>query len=122
MFAPLTERFTQLFRRLRGHGVITPEHLREAGEALRAALLQADVHHAVVDRFLKAVESAAVGQEVTKGQRPVDHYLRIVHAELARVLGGATPQLALSGKPPIVILCVGLQGSGKTTTVAKLAA
>lgn len=122
MFPNLTERFQTVFRNLRGRGVIAATHLAEANAGLRAALLAADVHHDVVAKFLVAVEAAAIGREVTQGLQPVEQYLRIVHEELTRVLGGAARSLTLSGKPPVVILCVGLQGSGKTTTVAKLGA
>lgn len=122
MFTHLTERFQAVFRNLRGRGVIHATHFAEANVALRSALLAADVHHAVVETFLAAVEAAAIGQAVTEGLRPVDHYIRIVRDELTKTLGATARPLNLSGKPPVVILCMGLQGSGKTTTVAKLGA
>ncbi len=121
MFQHLTDRMQSLFRRLRGHGVLTEKHLREVSAELREALLAADVHHTVVDQFVAQVDAAALGQEVVKSLSPADLYLKIVFEALTTALGGATEKLTFGSKPPVVIMLVGLQGSGKTTTAAKLA-
>ncbi len=121
MFEGLTGRFQKLFQRLRGHGVFTDALLREANAELRQTLLEADVHHAVVDSLLARVAEATVGIELLKNVAPADQYLKIVHEALTEVLGGTTTKLNFGGRQPVVMMIVGVQGGGKTTSIAKLA-
>jgi signal recognition particle subunit SRP54 len=123
MFEQLGERLDGVFRRLKGRGVITPPMLREGMREVRRALLEADVNFHVARDFLKRVEERALGEKVLESVRPADQIVKIVHDELIEVLGGASAESGLSeaAVPPSVIMLVGLQGSGKTTTAGKLA-
>lgn len=123
MFEQLGDRLDDVFRRLKGRGVITPPMLREGLREVRRALLEADVNFHVARDFLKRVEERALGEKVLDSVRPADQVVKIVHDELIEVLGGASAGsgLAEAAVPPSVIMLVGLQGSGKTTTAAKLA-
>ena len=123
MFEQLGERLDDVFRRLKGRGVITPPMLREGLREVRRALLEADVNFHVARDFLKRVEERALGEKVLDSVRPADQVVKIVHDELIEVLGGASAGsgLAEAAVPPSVIMLVGLQGSGKTTTAGKLA-
>ena len=123
MFEQLGDRLDDEFRRLKGRGVITPPMLREGLREVRRALLEADVNFHVARDFLKRVEERALGEKVLDSVRPADQVVKIVHDELIEVLGGASAgsELAEAAVPPSVIMLVGLQGSGKTTTAGKLA-
>lgn len=122
MFEQLGDRLDGVFRKLKSRGVLTPPMLREGLREVRRALLEADVNFKVTKDFLKRVEERALGETVLKSVRPGDQVVKIVHDELVQVLGGAgSGQLARSAVPPTVVMLVGLQGSGKTTTAAKLA-
>jgi signal recognition particle subunit SRP54 len=121
MFDRLTDRLAAVFRRLRGHGTLTEENITEALREVRLALLEADVHFTVVKEFLERVRSRAVGQEVLKSLTPGQQVVKVVHEELTALMGGGRAHLSLTGSPPVAVLLVGLQGSGKTTTAAKLA-
>ena len=123
MFEQLGDRLDGVFRRLKGRGVITPPMLREGMREVRRALLEADVNFHVARDFLKRVEERALGEKVLESVRPADQIVKIVHDELIEVLGGASAESGLSeaAVPPSVIMLVGLQGSGKTTTAGKLA-
>jgi signal recognition particle subunit SRP54 len=123
MFEQLGDRLDDVFRRLKGRGVITPPMLREGLREVRRALLEADVNFHVARDFLKRVEERALGEKVLDSVRPADQVVKIVHDELIEVLGGASAgsELAEAAVPPSVIMLVGLQGSGKTTTAGKLA-
>jgi signal recognition particle subunit SRP54 len=123
MFEQLGDRLDGVFRRLKGRGVITPPMLREGLREVRRALLEADVNFHVARDFLKRVEERALGEKVLESVRPADQVVKIVHDELIEVLGGASAEsgLAEAAVPPTVIMLVGLQGSGKTTTAGKLA-
>ena len=121
MFESLTERLQGIFKSLRGQGVLTEAHVDAALREIRLALLEADVHFKVTKQLLERVRARATGQEVLKSLSPDQAVLRVVRDELVEVLGGATSKpLAFAGAPPTVILMAGLQGSGKTTTSAKL--
>lgn len=120
MFASLSERFSGVIRRLRGHGVLTEKHLEAANAEIRNALLEADVHHSAVDTFLERVQIEALGQEIIKSLKPTDLYLKIVHDALIDTLGGTGTEFDWGGRVPAIVMLVGLQGSGKTTTAAKL--
>jgi signal recognition particle subunit SRP54 len=119
MFDSLSDRLQRVFKDLRGEGQLTEFHVDEALKAIRVALLEADVHLQVVKDFTAAVREKAVGTEVLTSLSPAQQVLKIVRDELTRILGGTNAGLALK-KRPSVILLVGLQGSGKTTTAAKL--
>ncbi|MCK5489439.1 MAG: signal recognition particle protein [Gemmatimonadetes bacterium] len=123
MFEQLGDRLDDVFRRLRGRGVITQPMLREGLREVRRALLEADVNFHVARDFLKSVEERALGEKVLESVRPAEQIVKIVHDELIEVLGGASAEagLAEAAVPPSVIMLVGLQGSGKTTTAGKLA-
>lgn len=121
MFEALTDKLDLTFKRLRGQGKISEKNIDDALREVRIALLEADVHFRVVKSFLEAVKSKALGQEVLSSLTPDQHFIKIVREELAALLGGRQQELDLKGAPPLVLMLVGLQGSGKTTTLAKLA-
>lgn len=121
MFDALGEKFERLFKRLRGEARITERNIEEALREVRLALLEADVNLQVVNRFVEALKAEALGQEVLASLTPEQHFIKIVHRELVRLLGGEPVSLDLSGAAPLVLMLVGLNGSGKTTTAAKLA-
>lgn len=122
MFEALAGRLDAVFDRLRGRGRLTPENIRESLRDVRRALLEADVNYAVARDFVRRVEERAVGVEVLKSLSPGQQLVRVVHDALVELLGGETAQLAESEQIPTRVVFVGLQGSGKTTTVAKVAA
>jgi signal recognition particle subunit SRP54 len=121
MFESLTEKLELTFKKLRGQGKITEKNIDDAIRDVRLALLEADVHIKVVKNFLDSVKAKAMGQEVLQSLTPDQQFLKIVRDELVELLGGEHQDLDLKTAPPVVIMLVGLQGSGKTTTVAKLA-
>src|SRR5207253_1498262 len=110
-----------LLLKLQGQGRITERNIEEALRDVRLALLEADVNVAVVRDFVEAVKRDALGEEVLRSLTPEQHFVKLVHRELVRALGGAPATLDLGGAPPVVVMLVGLNGSGKTTTTAKLA-
>jgi signal recognition particle subunit SRP54 len=121
MFESLTEKLELTFKRLRGQGKISEKNIDDALRDVRLALLEADVHVKVVKTFLDSVKAKSLGQEVLQSLTPEQQFLKIVRGELTDLLGGEHRKLDLKAAPPVVIMLVGLQGSGKTTTVAKLA-
>jgi signal recognition particle subunit SRP54 len=121
MFENLTDRLQKVFRDLRGYGRLTPENIDAALRQVRLALLEADVNFKVVKEFIAAISTRAVGQDVLESLTPGQQVIKIVHQELVELLGGQTEILKLDGRQPVVIMLAGLQGSGKTTTAAKLA-
>jgi signal recognition particle subunit SRP54 len=120
MFEALTQRLDAIFDRLRGAGRLTEENVQEALREVRVALLEADVNFKVVRGFVDRVRAQAVGQEVLRSVTPGQQVVKIVHAELVELLGGAAHRLTMAARPPTVVMLLGLQGSGKTTTAAKL--
>lgn len=120
MFDSLTNKLSSVFKKLRGHGKLSEQNINEAMKEVRLALLEADVNFKVVKDFMERIRSRAVGKEVLESLTPAQQVVKIVHEELISLMGGASNGLNLSYKPPIPIMLVGLQGSGKTTTVAKL--
>lgn len=120
MFENLTERLQEVFRRLQKRGVLREADVDEVLREIRLALLEADVHYKVVKDFIARVRERAVGAEVSKALSPAQQVIKIVHEELIATLG-EPGRLELRGPAPYVLMAVGLQGSGKTTTVAKLA-
>jgi len=121
MFDQLSEKFERTIRRLRGHGKITERNIDEALREVRLALLEADVNFQVVKDFLDRVREQAIGQEVLASLTPEQHFIKIVDRELANVMGGQAVALDLAAPSPVVVMVVGLNGAGKTTSAAKLA-
>jgi signal recognition particle subunit SRP54 len=121
MFDALTDRFNDVFRRLRGRVKITEENVREVMRDVRTALLEADVHIDVVKKFCNDVAEKAIGAEVIKTLHPDQVMVKIVHDELIGLMGPVDSRIPWVDNPPTIILMAGLQGSGKTTTCAKLA-
>jgi len=125
MFDSLSERLGTVFDRLRGRGALSETDVREAMREVRVALLEADVALPVARRFIDAVTEKAIGHDVLRSVTPGQQVVKIVHDELVEMLGGgdgaAAEELNFAARPPAVIMLVGLQGSGKTTTTAKLA-
>src|SRR4051812_26962409 len=121
MFASLSERLTQVLKNVTGRGRLSPENIQDTLREIRIALLEADVALPVVREFITAVEQKAVGAEITASLSPGQMLTRIVHDELVTLMGEQSLGLPLRVQAPAVILMAGLQGSGKTTSVAKLA-
>ena len=121
MFNSLTERLEATVRRLRGQAYLTDENIADALREVRMALLEADVALPVVRGFIEQVRQDAIGREIGKSLNPGQLLVKLVHDRLVTLMGSANAALNLAGAPPVVILMAGLQGSGKTTTTAKLA-
>jgi signal recognition particle subunit SRP54 len=121
MFEALTEKLELTFKKLKGQGKISEKNIQDALREVRIALLEADVNFKVVKTFLESVSAKAMGQEVMRSLTPEQHFIGIVRDELISLLGGEKQDLDLKESPPVVLMLVGLQGSGKTTTAAKLA-
>jgi signal recognition particle subunit SRP54 len=121
MFDALGDKLQNVLGGLRSRGKLDEETIAKALREIRLALLEADVNLAVVKDFTAAVKERALGQEVTRSLTPGQEVVKVVHEELTRVMGGGDSRLAFAGRPPTIILLVGLQGSGKTTAAAKLA-
>ncbi|MEJ2394634.1 MAG: signal recognition particle protein [Candidatus Thiodiazotropha sp.] len=120
MFDNLTERLGKVLNNLRGQGRLTEENIKETMREVRMALLEADVALPVVREFVEQVKQQATGEAVMKSLTPGQTLIKIVNDELIKVMGEANEELDLAAQPPAVILMAGLQGSGKTTSVAKL--
>lgn len=120
MFESLGERLQNVVSKIKGYGKITEENISEMTREIRLALLEADVNYKVVKEFINDVKQKALGEEVKRSLKPGDVFVKIVKDELTELLGGEKKDLNTSGNPAILML-VGLQGSGKTTTIGKLA-
>jgi signal recognition particle subunit SRP54 len=121
MFELLTEKLSKIFQGLKGKGRLSKENIQEALKQIRLALLEADVNYKVVKNLLEEIRQRALGQEVLESLTPGQQVIKIVSEELTRLMGEGRRELNLSGKEPLSLLLVGLQGSGKTTTAGKLA-
>src|ERR687895_2645752 len=121
MFDELSEKLEATFSRLRGRGVLSEADIKEGLREVRRVLLEADVNFQLTREFLERVEQKAVGIAALKTVSPGQQLVKIVHDELASMLGERREGLRLSTVPPTIVFMVGLQGSGKTTTAAKLA-
>lgn len=121
MFDSLADRLQSVFKKIRGHGRLDEKNIQEGLREVRLALLEADVNFKVVKDFVDRVKGRAMGQDVLASLTPGQQVVKIVHEEMVQLLGGTHLGLQLQGKPPVLIMLVGLQGSGKTTTAAKLA-
>jgi signal recognition particle subunit SRP54 len=122
MFDALSQRLGEVFRRLSGRGRITEDNVREVMDQVRTALLEADVNLEVAQEFCAAVLQDALGREVTRSLKPGQEMIGLVHDRLVELMGPVDPTIMLVEPPPTVIMMCGLQGSGKTTACAKLAA
>lgn len=120
MFENLGERLQNVVHKVKGYGKITEDNIKEMMREIRLALLEADVNYQVVKEFTTIVKEKALGEEVQKSIKPGDLFVKIVQDELTELLGGEKEELNTKGNPAILML-VGLQGSGKTTTIGKLA-
>ncbi len=121
MFDTLSDRLESVFKKLKGQGSLNEKNIRDAMREVRMALLEADVHLDVVKAFVARIREKAMGQEVMGSLTPGQQVIHVVHKELIHVMGGHNESLNLAAQPPVVVMMVGLQGSGKTTTTAKLA-
>src|SRR6476646_2308215 len=121
MFESLSDRLGSVFDKLRGRGALSEDDVRSAMREVRVALLEADVALPVARDFVDKVTEKAVGQEVLRSVTPGQMVVKIVHDALVETLGSETAELNLAVSPPVVIMMVGLQGSGKPTTTAKIA-
>ncbi len=120
-FEGLTEKLNATFKRLRGKGRLSENDVREAMREVRLALLEADVSYKVVKEFVSTVTERAVGSDVLDSLTPAQQVIKIVNEELTRLMGGASAKISMANNGPTVVMMVGLQGAGKTTTTAKLA-
>ncbi|MGC8926288.1 MAG: signal recognition particle protein [Myxococcota bacterium] len=121
MFENLTEKFSSVIKKLKGEGKITESNIQDAIKDVKLSLLEADVNYNVVKNFVDAVTRRALGAEVLGSITPDQQFVKIVHEELINMMGKDSTGVDLSGKPPVAIMMVGLQGSGKTTSAGKLA-
>lgn len=121
MFDNLSDRLRSATQALSGKGRITEDNVKDTLRQVRMALLEADVALPVVKQFIERVREQAVGEKVLTSLTPGQVFIKIIHAELTAVLGGASSPLDLRAQPPVVVMLAGLQGAGKTTTAAKLA-
>jgi len=121
MFDNLSEKLQRVFKNLRGEGKLTAENMDAALREIRVALLEADVHFRVVKQFVEQVKQKALGEEVLTALSPSQQVIKIVRDELTKMLGTHQSRLRFANEPPTVVLIVGLQGSGKTTSAGKLA-
>ncbi len=120
MFDKISEKINSSFKKLRGNAVISENNVLDALKEIRLSLLEADVNYKVVKELIDTIKEKAIGSEVLKSVSPTEQFIKIFNDELSKVLGGSTTDLNLKVKPPATILIIGLQGSGKTTTSAKL--
>jgi signal recognition particle subunit SRP54 len=121
MFEKLQERFESTFKKVRGYGKLTENNIKDTLREVRVALLEADVNFKVAKDFLERVREKAMGEEVLTSITPGQQFVKIVYDELCEVLGSANKPLDVAAAPPVPVMLIGLQGSGKTTTSAKLA-
>ncbi len=121
MFTQLTDKFDTIFRNLRGLGKITDTNIQQTVREIRRVLLDADVNFRVARDFINKVQDSALGTKVIKSVKPGEQFIKIIHQELIELLGSDVQPITFANKAPTVILMAGLQGSGKTTTCAKLA-
>ncbi len=121
MFESLSKRLESVFKTIRGQGRLTEANMREAMQQIRTALLEADVNFQVVKKFIADVQEAAIGEKVLDSVHPGQQIVKLVHDELVKIMGEKNAPLARASKAPTVLMMVGLQGQGKTTSAGKLA-
>ncbi|MGH9663079.1 MAG: signal recognition particle receptor subunit alpha, partial [Bryobacteraceae bacterium] len=121
MFENLSDKLQRVFKNLRGEGKLSAENMEAALREIRVALLEADVHFKVVKQFIEDVKKKAMGEEVLTALSPTQQVVKIVRDEMVKMLGAHQAKLRFANEPPSVLMIVGLQGSGKTTSTGKLA-
>ncbi|SDD47544.1 signal recognition particle protein [Sporomusa acidovorans] len=121
VFESLADKLQQTFKKLRGRGKLSESDVADALKEVRMALLEADVNFKVVKDLVAKIKERAIGQEVLESLTPAQHVIKIVNEELTNLMGGTQSRIAIASRPPTVIMLVGLQGAGKTTTAGKLA-
>ncbi len=121
VFESLADKLQQTFKKLRGRGKLSESDVADALKEVRMALLEADVIFKVVKDLVAKIKERAIGQEVLESLTPAQHVIKIVNEELTSLMGGTQSRIAIASRPPTVIMLVGLQGAGKTTTAGKLA-
>src|SRR5881296_2394981 len=121
MFESLSDKLKRTLKNLRGEGVLTPEHVDAALREIRMALLEADVNYKVAKDFVESIRAKAEGQEVWQGLNPHEQVVKIVYDDLVELMGGTSSRLVFTKQIPNVVMVVGLQGSGKTTSTGKIA-
>jgi signal recognition particle subunit SRP54 len=121
MLDDLTHKLESVFKKLRGYGKLTEQNISDSMKEIRRALLEADVNYKIVKNFVASVQEQAVGQDVLRSVTPGQMIVKIVHAELIKLLGETSAQIKTAGIPPTIVMLSGLQGSGKTTFAGKLA-
>lgn len=121
MFESLSEKLENIFKKLKGRGILDEESVNAALKEIRIALLEADVNFKVVRNFIEDVRGKAIGREVLESITPGQQVVKIVHDQLVELMGGANTYIKFGGRIPAVLMLVGLQGCGKTTTAVKLA-
>ncbi len=121
MFEGISEKLNSTLKKVRGYGKLSESNIQDALREVRLSLLEADVNFKVVREFIDSVKNRSLGQEVMQSLSPGQQFVKIVHEELIKVLGEESSELDLKSTPPVGIMLVGLQGSGKTTTASKLA-
>src|SRR4026207_581138 len=120
MFESLSDKLKKTLKNLRGQGKLTPEHVDAALREIRMALLEADVNYKVAKDFVESVRAKAEGQEVWQDLKPHEQVVKIVYDELSELMGGTSSRLVFTKQTPNVVMIVGLQGSGKTTSTGKI--
>ena len=121
MFEGISEKLNTTLKKIRGYGKLSEDNIQESLREVRLSLLEADVNFVVVREFINSIKERAMGSEVAESLSPGQQFVKIVHEELIKVLGEKNSELNLNVAPPVVIMLVGLQGSGKTTSASKLA-
>jgi len=121
VFESLTDKINGIVKKIKGQGRITEKNIQDSLREVRLALLEADVNYRVVKELIEAIREKAMGEEVLRSLTPEQHFVKIVNDELTLLMGEVAVELSLKRTPPVPIMLVGLQGSGKTTTAAKLA-
>lgn len=120
-FEGLADRLQGTIKKITGKGKVTEQDVKEMTREVRLALLEADVNFKVVKDLIKRIKERAIGQDVLEGLNPGQQVIKVVKEELTDLMGGEQSKIAVANKPPTVIMMVGLQGAGKTTTTGKLA-
>ena len=120
MFETLSDKLTTSLRKVRGQGRLTDDNIGQTLNEVKMALLEADVNFRVVKSFLRSVKTRSVGEEVKGSLTPGQQFIKIVNEELTEMMGGANSSLLEPELPPLITMMVGLQGSGKTSSVGKL--
>ncbi|MDQ1257623.1 MAG: signal recognition particle subunit [Candidatus Hydrogenedentes bacterium] len=121
MFESLAQKLESAFKNIRGQGKLTEKNMKDGLQQIRMALLEADVNYKVVKQFIEDVQETALGQKVLESIHPGQQIVKIVYDELIKIMGGQNAPLKIAEKPPTIIMMVGLQGQGKTTSAGKLA-